>query len=127
MKKNFCKKLLSLLLVLICALSLAACGGKNSLAGTYKLQSLEMEGMSMDLEEMSDQFLADINTPFFAEAANEYEGTNEYAGFTSENILQIHEAILSYETDRDAERDLNRHEAEFGADGTRVFRDDEER
>ena len=53
-KKNFCKKLLSLLLVLICALSLAACGGKNSIAGTYKLQSLEMEGMSMDLEEMSD-------------------------------------------------------------------------
>ena len=54
MKKNFCKKLLSLLLVLICALSLAACGGKNSLAGTYTLQSLEMGGMSMDLEEMSD-------------------------------------------------------------------------
>lgn len=85
------------------------------------------EQFTADLEEMSDQFLADINTPFFAEAANEYEGTNEYAGFTSENILQIHEAILSYETDRDAERDLNRHEAEFGADGTRVFRDDEER
>ena len=85
------------------------------------------EQFTAELEEMSDQFLADINTPFFAEAENEYEGTNEYTGFTSENILQIHEAILSYETDRDAERDLNRHEAEFGADGTRVFRDDEER
>ena len=76
---------------------------------------------------MSDQFLADINTPFFAEAENEYEGTTVYTGFTSENILQIYEAILSYETDRDAERDLNRHEAEFGADGKRVFRDTEER
>ncbi len=85
------------------------------------------EQFTADLEEMSDQFLADINTPFFAEAENEYEGTTEYTGFTSQNILQIHEAILSYETDRDAERDLNRHEAEFGADGTRVFRDDEER
>ena len=85
------------------------------------------EQFTADLEEMSDQFLADINTPFFAEAENEYEGTNDYTGFTSENILQIHEAILSYETDRDAERDLNRHEAEFGADGTRVFRGDEER
>ena len=85
------------------------------------------EQFTADLEEMSDQFLADINTPFFAEAENEYEGTTDYTGFTSENILQIHEAILSYETDRDAERDLNRHEAEFGADGTRVFRDDEER
>lgn len=85
------------------------------------------EQFTADLEEMSDQFLADINTPFFAEAENEYEGTTEYTGFTSQNILQIHEAILSYETDRDAERDLNWHEAEFGADGTRVFRDDEER
>lgn len=85
------------------------------------------EQFTADLEEMSDQFLADINTPFFAEAENEYEGTTEYTGFTPQNILQIHEAILSYETDRDAERDLNRHEAEFGADGTRVFRDDEER
>lgn len=85
------------------------------------------EQFTADLEEMSDQFLADINTPFFAEAENEYEGTTEYTGFTSQNILQIHEAILSYETDRDAEQDLNRHEAEFGADGTRVFRDDEER
>lgn len=85
------------------------------------------EQFTADLEEMSDQFLADINTPFFAEAENEYEGTTEYTGFTSQNILQIYEAILSYETDRDAERDFNRHEAEFGADGTRVFRDDEER
>lgn len=85
------------------------------------------EQFTVDLEEMSDQFLADINTQFFVEAENEYEGTTDYTGFTSENILQIHEAILSYETDRDAERDLNRHEAEFGADGTRVFRDDEER
>ena len=85
------------------------------------------EQFAADLEEMSDQFLADINTPFFAEAENEYEGTTVYTGFTSENILQIYEAILSYETDRDAERDLNRHEAEFGADGTRVFRDTEER
>ena len=85
------------------------------------------EQFTADLEEMSDQFLADINTPFFAEAENEYEGTTEYTGLTSQNILQIHEAILSNETDRDAERDLNRHEAEFGADGTRVFSDDEER
>ena len=85
------------------------------------------EQFTADLEEMSDQFLADINTPFFAEAENEYEGTTEYTGFTPQNILQIHEAILSYETDRDAERDLNRHEAEFGADGTRIFHDDQER
>lgn len=78
---------------------------------------------SADLEEMSDQFLADINTPFFGEAEIEYEDTTGYTGFTAENILKIHEDILSYETDRDAERDLNRYEAEFGADGTRVFRE----
>ena len=34
---------------------------------------------------------------------------------------------LRREISKLAKRDLNRHEAEFGADGTRVFRDDEER
>ena len=31
--------------------------------------------------------------------------------------------IISYQTDRDAVRDIDRHEAEYGADGTRVFRE----
>ena len=76
-----------------------------------------------DLEEMSDQFLADINTPFFMEAENDYEMDCDYIEFTSENLLKIHEDILSFEADREAQRETDRHEAEFGADGTRVFRE----
>ncbi len=36
-----------------------------------------------DLEEMSDQFLADINTPFFMEAENDYEMDCDYTEFTN--------------------------------------------
>ncbi len=46
------------------------------------------------LEEMSDQFLADINTPFFLEAENDYESGYDYAEFTAENLLKIHKVIL---------------------------------
>ena len=79
-----------------------------------------------DLEEMADQTLSDIRTPFFIEAQADYEGNADFIEFTPENILQIHERILSYEVDREAERDIDRGEAEFGADGTRVFRDNDD-
>lgn len=79
-----------------------------------------------DLEEMSDQFLADINTPFFIEAENDYEMDCDYIEFTPENLLKIHEDILSLEADREAARETDRYEAEFGADGTRVFRETED-
>ncbi len=77
-----------------------------------------------NLEEMSDQFLADINTPFFMEAENDYEMDCDYIEFTPENLLKIHEVILSFEADREAQRETDRHEAEYGADGTRVFREE---
>ena len=79
-----------------------------------------------DLEEMSDQFLADINTPFFMEAENDYEMDCDYIEFTPENLLKIHEDILSLEADREAARETDRYEAEFGADGTRVFKETED-
>lgn len=78
-----------------------------------------------DLEEMSDQFIADINTPFFMEAENDYEMDCDYIEFTPENLLKIHEDILSFEADHEAQREIDRHEAEFGADGTRVFHEAE--
>ncbi|MBD8979421.1 MAG: helicase [Clostridiales bacterium] len=59
-----------------------------------------------DLEEMSDQFLADINTPFFMEAENDYEMDCDYTRFTPENILKIHKDIQQFETEHQAE--LNR-------------------
>ena len=59
-----------------------------------------------DLEEMSDQFLADINTPFFMEAENDYEMDCDYTEFTHENILKIHKDIQEFETEHQSE--LNR-------------------
>ena len=59
-----------------------------------------------DLEEMSDQFLADINTPFFMEAENDYEMDCDYTRFTPENILKIHKDIQQFEAEHQAE--LNR-------------------
>ena len=56
-----------------------------------------------DLEEMSDQFLADINTPFFMEAENDYEMDCDYTEFTPENILKIHKDIRQFETEHQAE------------------------
>ncbi|HFM9337516.1 TPA: LPD11 domain-containing protein [Enterococcus faecium] len=56
-----------------------------------------------DLDEMSDQFLADINTPFFMEAENDYEMDCDYTRFTPENILKIHEDIQQFEAEHQAE------------------------
>ena len=46
-------KMLSLVLVLACMLTLVACGGGNdtAAAGTYKLETIEMQGMTMNLED----------------------------------------------------------------------------
>ena len=71
--------------------------------------------------EMADQRLADVNTPFFTEAEAFYEEEPDYIGFTSENIQQIGQSIENHIVDLEAERELNAHEAEFGADGYRVF------
>lgn len=76
-----------------------------------------------NLEEMSDQVIADINTPYFMEAENDYDSDYDFLDFTPENIIEIHNAILSIETDREAQRAIDNHEAEFGADGSRVFSD----
>lgn len=54
-----------------------------------------------DLEEMSDQFLADINTPFFTEAEDDYLSDCDYIEFTAENLLKIHEDIQSFEAQRE--------------------------
>ena len=56
-----------------------------------------------DLEEMSDQFLADINTPFFMEAENDHEMDCDYIQFTPENILKIHKDIQQFEAEYQAE------------------------
>ena len=55
MKKSVWAKMLSLALVFVCVIGLAACGGgDSSAAGSYKLQTIEMSGMSMDLEQLAE-------------------------------------------------------------------------
>ena len=56
-----------------------------------------------DLEEMSDQFLADINTPFFLEAESDYEMDCDYIEFTPKNILSIHKDICRFDAEHKAE------------------------
>ena len=62
-----------------------------------------VEKFYSDLEEMSDQFLADINTPFFLEAENDYESDCDYIEFTPENILSIHKDILEFNAEHQTE------------------------
>lgn len=52
MKKSV-TKIISLALVLVCMLGLVACGGGSDVSGTYKLQSVEMAGMSVNLEDLA--------------------------------------------------------------------------
>ena len=56
MKKNVWAKMLSLVLVLTCVIGLAACGkdGGSSAAGTYNFQTIDMGGITMDMEQLAD-------------------------------------------------------------------------
>ena len=60
----------------------------------------------VDLEEMSDQFLADINTPFFMEAEQYNDMASDYTEFTREHILKLHKDIQQFVAEHKAE--LNR-------------------
>ena len=55
MKKNFWTKMLGMMLVLICAISLVACGGgkKSDAAGTYKLESVSVGGVTMTMDDLA--------------------------------------------------------------------------
>ncbi len=55
MKKNVWTKMLSLALVLVCVFSLAACGGGDSdLSGTYNLKTIQMAGVTMDMDQLAE-------------------------------------------------------------------------
>ena len=72
-----------------------------------------------ELEEMSDQYLGDVNTSAFYDAENDYELGYDYLDFTPENILQINADILAYEAknaDYVAHRDIYDREIEIVSD-----------
>lgn len=65
MKKFSLKKAICLVLALTCVLCLAACGGGNGngdVAGTYKFKTLEMQGMSLDMDALIKQSGMDANS-----------------------------------------------------------------
>lgn len=60
--KNFSlKKAISLVLALTCILCLVACGGSD-VAGTYKFKTLEMDGLSFDLDALMKTTGMDANS-----------------------------------------------------------------
>lgn len=73
------------------------------------------------ISDMADCYIADISTPFFVESQADYEEKPDYVGFTSDNIQHIGQDIENHLIDLEAERAGNAYEAEFGADGYRVF------
>lgn len=58
MKKNVWAKMLGLALVLVCVMGLAACGdkaGSSGAAGSYKLQSFDVDGIAVGLEDLDTE------------------------------------------------------------------------
>ena len=53
MKKSFKAKVATFMMVLVLALSFAGCGGGKSKAiGSYKLETIEAEGMTINMEDL---------------------------------------------------------------------------
>ena len=73
------------------------------------------------ISEMADCELADVRTPFFAEAKATFDSEPDYTGFTAENLSKISRAIEDHLIDREAEQAGDAYEAEYGADGYRMF------
>ena len=73
------------------------------------------------ISEMADCELADARTPFFTEAMATFDTEPDYTGFTTENLSTINREIEGYMVDREAERAGDAYEAEYGADGYRMF------
>ena len=73
------------------------------------------------ISEMADCELADARTPFFTEAMATFDTEPDYTGFTAENLSTINREIEGYMVDMEAERAGDAYEAEYGADGYRMF------
>ena len=81
----------------------------------------QREAFIDSISEMADCELADARTPFFTEAMATFDTEPDYTGFTTENLSTINREIEGYMVDREAERAGDAYEAEYGADGYRMF------
>lgn len=54
MQKKWMGKILALMLVLACVMGLTACGGKSKAVGKYDMESMETEGMTINVQDMLD-------------------------------------------------------------------------
>ncbi len=76
-----------------------------------------------EITDIADEDIQNDHTPDLIFAEAEYDSVPDYVGLTRENLQKIYERVESALTDKEAEKALNAHEAEYGADGTRVFRE----
>ncbi len=83
----------------------------------------QLEELVNALDSGAAQRLADVNTPHFLEVQELYHDNPDYIGLSKENIHRIYDQINSIRADKQAEQEINAYEAEFGADGTRIFHD----
>ena len=104
--------------------SIITFGQLHEAAETASLETDDnLQAFIDEITEIADEDIFDNHTPFFVEGQLDFESDPDYIGLTRENIQKICDRVDSFLTDRQAEKDLNAHEAEYGADGTRVFRD----
>lgn len=52
MQKKWMGKILALMLVLACVMGLTACGGKSKAVGKYDMESMEADGMTINIQDM---------------------------------------------------------------------------
>ena len=76
-----------------------------------------------EITEIADEETSSSRSPFFTEAQIDFDSTPDYVGMTKENVESICKRVETHLIDKEAERDVNDHEAEYGADGARVFRE----
>ena len=90
----------------------------------YDAYGSDREQFLESINEAADQWLADINTPFFATAQAEYESEPSCVNFTEETIEKIIADVDRYLADKQAEQAIDEDGAEYDADGRMILEDE---
>ncbi len=73
------------------------------------------------ISDMADVEYSTVKTPDFFLADSDYSVKPDYIGMDTKTVSAIYEKLYSLTTDLEAQRESDAYEAEFGADGYRVF------